>query len=268
MIATAPNFTPQTATHSTGTVTSAGHQQPRRAPQRLDGSRGSGRSTAELEEEIGLGRKVLRNAGVQQAEVHARRLVELRELGEADYAPASVVWQGSVAAAREQFDLLRERQIRIRELRATLAQRSTVEVPRVGNFDALWARQARRQDPDRFAPLDRDVAEAKRNLAAAREAGADKRTLVGLQTAVDVTEHQVRRAELATRRGETWEKFRQVQALAQPMLTELKRLEDSVLAEHEASLTTALEGSNTRPERVHQAAPEPDHLRAAPSPAL
>lgn len=253
---------------STSTMPLAGHQQPRRAPQRLDGSRGSGRSTSEIEEEIGLGRKVLRNAGVQQAEVHARRLVELRELGEADYAPASVVWQGSVAAAREQFDLLRERQIQIQELRAELARRSTIERPRVASFDSLWARQARRQDPDRFAPLDRDVAEARRNLAAAKEAGADKRTLIGLKTAVDVTEHQVRRAELASRRGETWEHFRQVQSLAQPMLTELKRLEDSVLAEHEASLTTALEGSNTRPEMVHQAAPEPDHLRAAPSPSM
>ena len=116
--------------------------------------------------------------------------------------------------------------------------------------------------------LDRDVAEARKNLAAAKVSGADKQTLVGLQTAVDVTEYQVRRAELAARSGEAWEKFRQVQALAQPMLTELRRLEESVLAEHEASLTTALEGSNTRPDRVYRAAPEPDHLHAAPSPSM
>ncbi|MDN3563079.1 hypothetical protein QWZ14_01645, partial [Paeniroseomonas aquatica] len=171
-------------------------------------------------------------------------------------------------AAREQFELLRERQTQIRELRADLARRSTIERPRIANFDVLWARQARRPDPDKFVTLDRDVAEARKNLSAAKVSGVDKQTLVGLQTAVDVTEYQVRRAELAARSGEAWEKFRQVQALAQPMLTELKRLEDSVLAEHEASLTTALEGSNTRPDRVYRAAPEPDHLHAAPSPSM
>ena len=52
------------------------------------------------------------------------------------------------------------------------------------------------------------------------------------------------------------------------MLTELRRLEESVLAEHEASLTTALEGSNTRPDHVYQARPEPDLGYAAPSPAM
>lgn len=63
---------------------------PRRLPQQRDGSRGPLRSNEEREEEVRLARKVLRAAGVQQPEVHARRLIDLRELNEdADYAPAS-----------------------------------------------------------------------------------------------------------------------------------------------------------------------------------
>jgi hypothetical protein len=197
----------QTATCSTGTIASANYQPLRRLPQQRDGTRGPVRSHEEREEEVRLARKVLKAAGVQQPEVHARRLVDLREMDDADYAPASVAWQGSAAGAREQLMLLRERLHEIRTLRAELAQRTSIQAPKVGDADTLWARQVRRDQPEQFRTIDRHAAEARKNLAEARRNGADKQTIAGLQTAVDVTAHQVRRAELASRRGERWEIF-------------------------------------------------------------
>lgn len=254
----------QTATRSTGTIASAGYHLPRRLPQQRNGTRGAVRSHEEREEEVRLGRKVLRDAGVQQPEIHARRLVDLREMDEADYAPASVAWQGSAAGAREQLALLRERLSEIRTLRAELAQRTSIQIPRVGDADTLWARQVRRDQPEQFRILDRHAAEARKNLAEAKRDGASEQTIAGLQTAVDVTAHQVRRAELASRRGERWEIFQQVQKLAPQMLADLQRREQTLLAEHEASLSAAITASHDpmhapAPERYARPEPEPAH---------
>lgn len=197
----------QTATRSTGTMASAGHQ-PRRLPQQGNGTRGPVRSHEAREEEVRLARKVLRDAGVQRPEVHARRLVDLRELNEdPDYEPAGQDWQGSAAGAREQLALLRERLHEIRTLRADLARRTSIEMPRVVDADTLWASRVRREQPEQFRTLDRHAADARKNLADAKRNGADRQTIIGLQTAVDVTAHQVRRAELASRRGGKWEIF-------------------------------------------------------------
>lgn len=95
----------QTAARPNGAIASANFPLPRRLPQQRDGSRGPLRSNEEWEEEVRLARN-LRVAGVQQPEVHARRLVDLREMDDADYAPASVARQGSAAGAREQLELL------------------------------------------------------------------------------------------------------------------------------------------------------------------
>ena len=55
----------------------------------------------------------------------------------------------------------------------------------------------RRDHPERFEQLDRDVRAARQNLAAAVRRGDDAAALSGFRTAVDVTAHQVQRAELA-----------------------------------------------------------------------
>ncbi|SDB71466.1 hypothetical protein [Belnapia rosea] len=263
----------QTATRSTGTIASANYQ-PRRLPQQRDGTRGPVRSHEEREEEVRLARKVLKAAGVQQPEVHARRLVDLREMGDdADYAPASVAWQGSAAGAREQLTLLRERLHEIRTLRAELAQRTSIQTPRVGDADTLWAREVRRDQPEQFRTLDRHAAEARKNLAEARRNGADKHTVAGLQTAVDVTAHQVRRAELASRRGERWEIFQQVQKLAPQMLADLRKREETLIAVHEESLSEALQSSHdpmlgAAPERDARPAPQPEAEPAYAGPQM
>lgn len=165
----------QTAARPNGTIASAGHQLPRRLPQQRDGTRGPLGSHEEREEEVRLARKVLRAAGVQQPEVHARRLLDLREMDEADYAPASVAWQGSAAGAREQLELLRDRLQEIRTLRADLARRTSIDMPRVIDADTLWARQVRRDQPEQFGIFDRHAAEAQKNLAEARRGRADDR---------------------------------------------------------------------------------------------
>ncbi|NOG74192.1 hypothetical protein [Roseicella sp. DB1501] len=171
-----------------GSVQPAGHL-PRRLPEQRDGTRGPARSHEDREEEVRLARKVLKAAGVQQPEVHARRLVDLREMDDADYAPASVAWQGSAAGAREQLALLRERLHEIRTLRAELAQRTSIQIPRVGDADTLWAREVRRDQPEQFRILDRHAAQ----------------------------------------RGEKWRIFQEVQKLAPQMLSDLQRREQTLL---------------------------------------
>ena len=256
----------QTATRSTGTIASATNQPPRRLPEQRDGSRGPVRSNDEREEEVRLARKVFQAAGVQQPELHARRLVDLRELNEeADYAPASAAWQGSASGAREQLALLRERLHEIRTVRADLARRTPIEMPRLGDLNTQWARQVRRSQPEQFHVLDRDATEARKNLAEARRNGADEQTISGLRTAVDITAYQVRRAEMASQRGARWETFQQVQKLAPQMLADLGRREQTLLAEHEAALSAAITASH---DPMHSPAPEryakPEPAHAAP----
>lgn len=97
--------------------------------------------------------------------------------------------------------------------------------------------------------------------------GADEQTIAGLQTAVDVTTHQVRRAELASRRGERWEIFKQTQELAPKMLADLGRREQTLLAEHEASLSAAITASHDpmhAPAQERYARPEPEPAHATP----
>lgn len=82
-----------------------------------------------------------------------------------------------------------------------------------------------------------------------------------------MTTHQVRRAELASRRGERWEIFKQTQELAPKMLADLGRREQTLLAEHEASLSAAITASHDpmhAPAQERYARPEPEPAHATP----
>lgn len=174
-----------------------------------------------------------------------------------------------MAGAREQLALLRERLHEIRTLRAELGRRTSIQTPRVGDANTLWARQVRRDQPEQFRTLDRHAAEARKNLAEARRNGADERTITGLQTAVDITAYQVRRAEVAAQRGERWETFQKVQKLAPQMLADLQRREQTLLAEHEASLSAAITASHDpMVEQYARPVPQPEAEPAYAGPQM
>lgn len=120
-----------------------------------------------------------------------------------------------------------------------------MDQPRAGNLDARWATAVRRDHPERFERLDRDVRTARENLANAIRRG-DTAALSGLRTAVDVTEHQVRRAELALQKGERWELFRAAHEAAPKLLEELEKQEAELLPTEAASLRAAINASDTR----------------------
>lgn len=142
-------------------------------------------------------------------------------------------------------------------------------MPRVIDANTLCARQVRRDQPEQFGILDRHAAEAQKNLAEAKRNGADEQTIAGLQTAVDVTTHQARRAELASRPGERWEISRQTQELAPKMLADFGRFERTLLAEHEASLSAAITASHDpMQERYARPAPQPEAEPAYAGPQM
>ncbi|SDE30352.1 hypothetical protein SAMN04487779_102718 [Belnapia rosea] len=191
-------------------------------------------------------RRTLQAAGVRDAEIHARRLAEYREMEEAAaYMPATPAYLGSVAEAQNQLQLLRERLSEIQHRLGKRSARGLMDKPRSGNLDARWAALVRRSHPERFEQLDRDVLDARRNLAEAVRLG-NTAALSGLRTAVDVTEYQARRAELAFRKGEKWDIFKMAHEAAPKLLAELERYEADLLPAEAASLQAAINASNTQ----------------------
>lgn len=241
-------------------------QQPWRRPDREDEPPSSAsRTPADREAEVRAVRRTLQAAGVHNAEIHAARLVEYREIEWApEYTAASPHHQGSVAGAKDQLQLLRER---LAEVQARLGARSTrsrMETPRAGNLDARWEFRMRREHPERFAQLDRDVQVARQNLSDAIQRG-DKAALSGLRTAVDVTQHQVQRTAFAFRKGEAWTLFKAAHEAAPRLLAELEEREAALLPAEATSLRSAIGASSLLiPEPIRE--PEPNsEPTAAPS---
>lgn len=242
------------------------HQQPRRRPARdNDPLTAATRSQAEREADVRAVRRTLQTAGVRDAEIHARRLVEYRELEwAAEYMPATPAHQESVAEAQDQLRLLRDRLSEVQRRLGERSARGMMDKPRAGNLDMRWAAAVRRDHPERFERLDRDVRTARENLAAAVRRG-DTAALSGLRTAVDVTEHQVRRTELALRKGQRWDVFRAAHEAAPQLLAELEKREAELLPAEAVSLRAAINASDTRAPALDMGpAPIPEPA-AAPS---
>lgn len=194
---------------------------------------------------------------MRNAEIHAARLVEYRDLEWApEYSPASPRHQGSVPGAQDQMRLLRERLVEVQHRLGERSARGLMDSPRAGNLDARWASAVRRDHPERFEQLDRDVRVARQNLAAAVHRGDDAAALSGFRTAVDVTAHQVRRAKLALRSGQRWELFKSAHEAAPRLLAELEEREKAILPAEAASLEHAIKASDLHAP-IREIAPEP-----------
>lgn len=233
------------------------HQPRRRLAREEDPPSAVSRPQDEREADVRAIRRMLQTAGVRNAEIHAARLVEYRDLEWApEYSPASPHHQGSASEARNQMGLLRERLAEVQHRLGERSVRGLMDGPRAGNLDARWAVAVRRAHPERFEQLDRDVRAARQNLAAAVQRGDDAATLSGFRTAVDITTHQVRRAELALRSGQRWELFKAAHEAAPRLLAELEEREKAILPAEAASLEGAIKASDLSAP-IREMAPEP-----------